>query len=560
VRILLGRNARILALLSTCALIVMVACVRPPTVPPTVPTTTAPPSSTTTTTPPPKTNVVRIITDDQDVSSMWVMAKAQQYLGAKGVSYTDATVSLSLCCPSRVTHLTGQYTHNHNVWDNAGTRGGYANFAQPENSLAPWLKAAGYATAHVGKYMNGYKAGVAAQVPPGWDEWFTVIEPPTGSYRYYDYSVSDNGTTRAYGTADSDYVTDVLSNRAVDQLRAMQATGKPFFLDYWPTAPHYGVGRTPTTHFGPAAGPAYENANPGAQAPRSANFRPATDTIPQGLRDYIPVLEDYFGTPDYEQNLDGSYRDALNALESVDDSIEALVNELDALGQLDNTLIIFTSDNGMMWGNHGLTMFKWEPYEESLRVPLLMRGPGIPQGVTSNRPVSNIDIVPTILQATGVSAGRTLDGKALVPYPVDPLIDKDRALLVESNSYDPASPNQFPGAFVVPRFKAVRTSGFQYTEWFDGYVELFDLQFDRVEMHNLADDPNYAANRVKLSAAITQLDSCVGATCDVMVAGLTHPGPFAGAAPSVAGASSPDQRPTPDRAAIDEMVAYLLKG
>ena len=546
------RPARSLGgLLSIGVLVVVVACTRPPVGPP-LPTTTAPPA--------PRTNVVRIITDDQDVSSQWVMAKTQQLLTAKGVQFTDSTVSLSLCCPSRVTHLTGQYAHNHNVWDVAGPVGGYANFAQPENSLAPWLKAGGYTTAHVGKYLNGYNPAAAAQVPPGWDDWFAMVEPPSGTYPYYGYTVSDNGTSRTYGTADEDYVTNVLSDRAVNQLRSMEASGKPFFLDYWPTAPHYGPGRDTTTHFGPVAAPAYEQANPGAQAPRTANYRPAVNGIPQGLQDLGAYLESVTGTPDFEQNLDGSYRDALNSLLSVDDSIERLVNELQASGQLDHTLIIFTSDNGMMWGNHGLTLMKWEPYEESLRVPLVMRGPGIPQGVTSDRPVSNIDIVPTILQATGVTAGRTVDGKALLPYPTNPSTDADRALLVESNRPDATTTYQFGAPFNVPRFQAVRTSGFQYTEWVDGFVELFDLQLDPAEMHNLANDPNYAGNRARLSAAIAQLGSCAGAACDVMVPGLTHPGPSSGAAVNAPGPrSGPRPSPAPTPAAGDELVRSLLR-
>lgn len=509
---------------------------------PTTTATTAPPSTTTTTgstttttgatttttstaPPPVKPNVVRILTDDQDLASLALMPKTQALLAAKGVTYTDATVSLSLCCPSRATALTGQYAHNHNVWDNGGTTGGYRNFANPQNSLAPWLKDHGYATAHVGRYLNAYFRANAAEIPAGWDHWFNMLD--TGTFEpwpYWNYSVSDDGVVRTFGTSDAEYATDVFADRAIADLQAMEATGQPFFLDFWPNAPHYGAGRSPSPRFGAAPAPRHEQANPGLQAPRSENFLPENDTIPPSLFLLRPYFEaEHGGSEAFPQILDESYRDSANSLLAVDDAVERIVNQLDATGELDNTLIIFTSDNGMLWGNHGLMRMKWEPYEESLRVPLIIRGPGFPEGVSSDRTVSNIDIVPTIVEVTGAAHGRVMDGKALVPYPTDPATDEDRALLIESVKHNVNSTMQFPAPFQVPRFNAVRTRGFQYTEWLDGYVELFDLERDRAQMHNVAQDPRYAENRTKLSAAIVALNGCAGSTCNVDVPGLTHP-------------------------------------
>ncbi len=515
--------------------VVVVACGKPPTVPPVLPTTTSLDPDFT------RANIVRIMTDDQDVSSLHVMAKTQALLAARGVSYTNSTVTLSLCCPSRATALTGQYTHNHNVWDNGGKVGGYGKFANQENTLAPWLKAAGYTTAHVGKYMNGYNNSVANRVPPGWDQWFNIVDVPGEAYPYYGYTVSDNGVPRNYGTADEDYATDVFADRALANLKAMEASGQPFFLDFWPTAPHYGRGRTPTNHLGPAAAPQYEQAHAGAQAPRTPNFLPEENNIPAPLKNMAGLFRQATGAKEaYPQLIDDSYRDYMNSLLSVDDAVERLINELDASGKLANTLVIFTSDNGLMWGNHGLVDFKWEPYEESLRVPLIMAGPGLPQGVTTDQPVSNVDIVPTILKVSGAQAGRVVDGASLLPYPTDPASTGDRAVLIESNMYDPASIYQFNG-YGVTRFKAVRTTGFQYTEWMDGFVELFDLQLDPYQMANRADDPLYADNRAKLAAALVQLRDCVGVACNVTVTGLTHPG---GDPPTTTTTTIPDETTT----------------
>jgi N-acetylglucosamine-6-sulfatase len=512
-----------------CIVMVTVACARggdpaadgtPTSAPATSPPTTGRGSA------PRRPNIVRILTDDQDMSSVPIMKKTQALLAARGVTYSNAVVSLSLCCPSRATLLTGQYAHNHHVWDNGGQTGGYAHFDDAGNSLAPWLHAAGYRTAHVGKYMNGYSKADVAQVPAGWDDWFNVVDEARESYPYFGYTISDNGVGHKYGDADTDYITDVFANRAIADLKKIDRTGQPFFLDYWPTAPHSGNGRVPSNHLGPVPPPSYENANPDVQAPRTANFLPAdaANQIPTGLLHYAGVYRSAVGgAAAFPALIDASYRDYLNSLLSVDDSVERIVNELDAAGQLDNTVIIFMSDNGLMWGNHGLASMKWEPYEESLRVPLIITGPGFPAGVTTDRTVANIDIVPTMLQIAGVASGRTMDGSSLVPgasQDVDGTHDKDRGILIESNMYDPAQPMQFAG-YNVPRFKGVRTAGFQYTEWADGTIELFDLRADPTEMHNLAPDPAHAGDRAKLAAGLEKLDSCAGRDCNVDIPGLT---------------------------------------
>ena len=472
---------------------------------------------------PRKPNIVRILTDDQDMSTLAGMTKTQALLAARGVTYSNAVVSLSLCCPSRATLLTGQYAHNHEVWDNGGKLGGYLHFANATNSLAPWLRTAGYQTAHVGKYMNAYGKGQAAQVPQGWDDWFNVVDEDRESYPYYGYTISDNGTAHTYGNDDKDYITDVFADRAVADAKKMASTDKPFFLDFWPTAPHQGNGRVPTNHLGPVPAPKYEQANPDARAPRTPNFLPADsdNQIPKGLLGFADLYRNANGgIASYPGLIDASYRDYVNSLLSVDDSVERLVNTISDAGQLQNTVFIFMSDNGLMWGNHGLASMKWEPYEESLHVPLIIAGPGFPTGVVTNRTVANIDIVPTMLQIAGAKAGRVMDGRSLVPDPAHPADDKDRGILIESNMFDPTKPLQFPG-FQVPRFKGVRTVGYQYTEWADGTHELFDLRTDPAEMHNLADDPAHAGDRAKLAAGLEKLDTCAGNNCNVDIHGLS---------------------------------------
>jgi len=188
---------------------------------------------------------VRILTDDQDMSSLPVMTKTMNLLAANGVTYNNSVVSLSLCCAARATLLTGQYAHNHHVWDNGGLTSGYLHFDNADNSLAPWLQQAGYQTSHVGKYMNAYGKDHAKEVPKGGTTGSTSLTRTASLTRTTATRSRTTANPTKYGTADSDYITDVFADRAVADVKKMAASNQPFFLDYWPTAPHSGNGRSP---------------------------------------------------------------------------------------------------------------------------------------------------------------------------------------------------------------------------------------------------------------------------------------------------------------------------
>src|SRR6185503_16482028 len=179
-------------------------------------------------------NLVLVLTDDQTLESLRVMPQTRHLVGDAGTTFANAFVSYPLCCPSRATLLTGQYAHNHGVRGN-NPPGGGVGALDADETLPVWLQRAGYYTAHVGKYLNGYGESVPPDVPPGWSRWLALVDPST--YTYYDYALSDGGALVHHGSAPEDYQTDVLAAAAEEVIRARAGHG-PFFLSVAPVAPH----------------------------------------------------------------------------------------------------------------------------------------------------------------------------------------------------------------------------------------------------------------------------------------------------------------------------------
>ena len=186
-----------------------------------------------------KPNVVVLMTDDQTVRDLEVMARTRRVLGGRGVTFRNSFVSYPLCCPSRATFLSGQYPHNHRVLGNRPPNGGYRRFDKG-NALPVWLEQAGYRTAHIGKYLNGYGRDVAAGVEPGWTEWYGSVDPST--YLMWGYTLNENGSFRTYGRPGVEnpalYQTDVYRRKAIDFIRRQRAANRPFFLSVAFLAPH----------------------------------------------------------------------------------------------------------------------------------------------------------------------------------------------------------------------------------------------------------------------------------------------------------------------------------
>ena len=383
---------------------------------------------------PPRPNVVLIVTDDQAAHTVRpdTMPNLYSRIAAGGTSFTDAIVTTPLCCPSRASMLTGQYGHNNGVLKND-----YRGLRHKRNTLPAWLRRAGYRTIHVGKYLNLYRKarGPESRPAPGWDRWQTIQEPVD----YYDYDFSVNGRVTHFGTRDRDYVTDVLNRMAARLVRRYGSRKDPFYLqlDHW--APHNG--------FATGVGGACDVASNPVPAPGDESLF-ATEPLPRP-----PAFdeEDVSDKPSFVRAhprvdvpaVERRYRCGLASLRAVDRGIEKLHRALRKAESLDDTVIIFTSDNGFFYGEHRLRL-KALPYEEALRVPLLVALPprlrsGGSRSEAIEEPVANIDLAPTILELAGARPCRrkhdcrVIDGRSLVPLLQGRQADwpHDRAVVVE---------------------------------------------------------------------------------------------------------------------------------
>jgi arylsulfatase A-like enzyme len=467
-------------------------------------------------------NVVVIMTDDQTLEDLQFMPKTKELLGAQGTTFANTFATYPLCCPSRATAVTGQYAHNHGVLNNVPGRpnhpedpaGGYDKL-DGTNTLPVWLQAAGYTTAHVGKYLNGYGETSKAVVPPGYTDWYGLIDPSV--LQFYDYNVLDNGTETHCGSTDGDYQTDVLSRRATNDIKKFAQEDKPFYLSIWPLAPHSATDKNTDV-------PNRAAVNPISPLPRASDIGHHKDlTFPRGPSFMEPDVSD---KPPAQQSakekvaeglakmgideaaldklIDDTYRARAESLIAVDDLVANVVDTLQATGQLDNTVVMFTSDNGWLLGEHAIPFAKVVLYEEAVRVPFLVRGPGFPAGATVKQPVANIDVAPTIAAITGATPGLTVDGIDITPFVKDESVGRNRAILLEEYSFKPL-------------YKAVRVAGFKYAEYADGNTELYDLFKDPHELESKAKDDAHAKTRERLGVALKQLEACKGATCQVEI-------------------------------------------
>lgn len=458
-------------------------------------------------------NVVFILTDDQDLvlGSLDFMPRTRDLIARQGLTFSHHFVPLSLCCPSRSTILTGVYPHNHKVYTNFPPDGGFERFDElglEETTIATALHAAGYRTALFGKYLNGYPGVEApAHVPPGWDEW---ASPVSGSpYAAYRYTLNENGRLVKYASGAGDYMTDVLAGKATDFVRRAAAGGQPFFLYLGTYAPH-----RPST-------PARRHAGlfPGLQAPRTPSFNePDVRDKPariHGLRrlkaGQIAVIDDL-------------YRKQMQSLQAVDEAIASLVAALQETGQLANTYVVFTSDNGFHMGQHRLEPGKYTPYETDVHVPLLVRGPGVPAGAIVSALTSSVDLAPTFAELAGATLRLASDGRSLAPFlrgqtPAGwrqaillEQFEFPPGLVAAGQTLEPTDPQDLKAAFDYPAHLGLRTAIYKFVEYGNGEREVYDLRSDPDEAVNLRNRiPRAWLNQ--LSGIVHDLGHCSGATC-----------------------------------------------
>ena len=440
-----------------------------------------------------KPNILVLMSDDQTVESMRVMANVRSLLAKHGTTFATNFASFPLCCPSRSTFITGQYAHNHTVMGNAAPSGGYEKLVPTHgNTLPAWLQQAGYTTVHLGKYLNGYGRTRPTEIPPGWSEWYGSTDPST--YRFYNYTLNENGRLVTYGTGAANYQTDVYNRKAVDLVRRLAPSSKPFFLSVAFLAPHSGGPRDsddPANPASPSPAPRHRNAfaNQPLPAPPSLNEADMSDK-PAAMRRRALLTNARLNA------IRENYQQRLESLLAVDEAVRDILSALSATGELDRTLVIYTSDNGFFHGEHRVPAGKVLVYEPSVRVPLIIRGPGIPRGIERTNLVANVDLAATILDAARARPGRKLDGRSLLPFARDRLRRSGRDILLETTTYS-----------------AIRTPRHVFVQHSTGEQELYDLQTDPHQLTSLHADARYAALKNELARRLNALRVCAGDLC-----------------------------------------------
>ncbi len=467
-------------------------------------------------------NIVVVMSDDQDAASLGQAMPRTKRLARTGTTFTDFVVTSPSCCPSRAAFITGDYGHNNGVLANLP---GYPDLLEKENVLPAWLRRSGYRTAEFGKFMNGYEnfaTAMGALRGPGWDRWESLLPP----YTYFDYDLSINNVRRHFGARDRDYVDEVLTRRALRFIRANRSARRPFFAWLNLYAPHL-VPPGAEPHAGrcrssaiPAPGDESHFKAGAVPAPRSFGERDVSDK-PFFVRARPAV--DARRAARFKRSL----ACRLGSLVDVDRSVARIHDALQKTGQLDDTVLVFTSDNGWLEGQHRLRG-KAGPYEEAVRVPLVVWAPRkVLDGGSAPKRVSqataNIDLAPTLLRMASATPCRNsdrcrvMDGRSFLPL-LESRADawpRDRAILLESRE----------GDFGICRFEAVRTTRHVYAEYSRSAPggggecappsarELYDLDADPAELRNLLPSrPGSRAARIRagLAARLDRLRHCQG--------------------------------------------------
>ena len=518
-------------------------------------------------------NILFLLTDDQDLllGSMdpdGPMQKTRKLLVDQGAWFDNAFVATPICCPSRAEIQTGRYMHTVGVPNNQC--GGRAFIDGPErDNVAHFMSQGGYTNFYAGKYLNNYGtnhhgATNLSHIPRGWDQWFGL----KGNSRYYGYVVSNNGRPERHrNDYAADYFTDYIANKSLAFLddhfdgggkNTAEAAGPVFMMM-----------ATPASHSPNDPAPQYMQKYAGRRAPRLPSWNVAPSPDKNGImQTIVPMDEGHANVSDVY------FQRRWSVLHSVDDMVERLHEKLEALGQLENTFFMFSSDHGYHLGEFGQIYDKRMLYETDIRVPLFIKGPGIAAGSTVSGPVSHVDLAPTILSLGGVATPPVMDGRSWLPlvkegggdaaWRNDLLIEYNGPKVgdapIDPENADDQAPDAPDGAFCHANaddetsiagkcsctvkdgthggkvhdaspcddsdntYKCLRTfasagggvvpalNNSIYCEFDNGFVEMYDLDADPYNLHNLHKHTD-AATLATLHARLHQFMLCSGADC-----------------------------------------------
>ena len=443
-------------------------------------------------------NIVVVLLDDADTEITESMPRLRSMLIEQGARFTANIANTPLCGPARAVILSGEYAHNNKVYYNNGPEGGYAPWLRGDydrKSLGPRLQALGYRTGLFGKYMNDFPTGQKETfVPEGWNDFQGVLSDREAHNNRF--TLNQNGVPQVHEAATGGYQTDLLSRRLESFIRDGEKNDdQPFFAFLSLSAPHVP----------PEPAARHLTAFPGEKAPRKPSFDEADlSDKPRALREQATPL-----TMRQMLEIDETYRSMKQSLLAVEESIEALMKTLNETRETSRTYIFLTSDNGWMRGEHRIPAEKYAPYEESIRVPLIVRGPGVAAGLTLDHMVGLVDLAPTFLDLAGAAPQSTApgDGRSLVP--LLRLKKGERAPWRESMLIE-----HFGGGapFRVRGYFGLRSKNELYVEYATGEKEYYDLVRDPYQMENSASGLDAPA-LARLHGRISALKDCRGQTC-----------------------------------------------
>jgi arylsulfatase A-like enzyme len=421
-------------------------------------------------------NILIFLTDDQratDTMTPEVMPRLRQWIMQAGAQFTNFFGTTPLCCPDRSVFLSGRYAHNTGVRTNTDT----ANFNH-NMTMERLLQQAGYRTAYVGKFLNGWQTSTA---PPFFNNRALV----GGGYANQWFNVDGIGRQVSY-------TTDFIGEQSVEYLEQFESSdSQPWMM----------VAATPAPH------------NPWQPSAEHAN-----DDVGTWAGNPATQETDRSDKPPWVRSRNFSLTQAevvrvpqLRTLRSVDDMVDTVMTRLQQLGELSDTLVIYTSDNGYLWsehhlgGDYGTAAQKRYPYAASVKIPFLIRWDGhVTAGSTDQRLAGMIDIVPTVLDAAGVTPDYAVDGYSL-------LTTHARARIILEYWLD-------PGDATIPTWVSVRTANLMFVEYYDAlgnvsFREYYDLAADPWELINLLNDGDPANPDIgQLQEYVTNGATCAGST------------------------------------------------
>lgn len=441
---------------------------------------------------PDRPNLLMITMDDAALKDIAFMPHLQEVVADQGVTIANGLAPTPICVPARASLLTGQYAHNHGAVTVGGEGGGYPAF-EDADTLPVSLQDAGYDTMMVGKYLNGYTRHEVDHEPPGWTVWRPTVDFATYDFEHPQLLV--DGAIKRYDT----YSTTLLSDQSNDLIEKQAESDDPWYLWVNYVAPHHGS--------------------------------PIEDDDPEGISTTVPAKEDrntfedldLDTTPEmFEEDpsdkaliraarqksskerragLREERQQRVEALQAVDRAIARTVETLEETGQLANTYVVVTSDNGFMTGEHNLNGKLWY-FRDSIGIPMLIRGPGLPAGTTTQAPVTNADWAPTFAALAGTTLDRDADGVDVMPW-----LDSDATRRVVPIAGWPVKGG------LEPLYTGVIVGPWTYVRGRKGRGEMYYTKNDPFQLSNLYRDPRYRAMRKELRGLWLETRDCAGATC-----------------------------------------------